>query len=159
MAPFARRGIGEIWLGGMNKTLFRALMRMQGIGDGASVSKTELAAYLDLMRGDDRGRAFLKVMRSTERTPEKEALYRSTVRNVPYPVQVVWAAEDPALKLQVYGERAESGDWTQGDQHHPRKALPAGGPGPAIADYVAAIAATTSALQQEPSSRPLIASR
>ena len=58
------------------------------------------------MRGNDRGRAFLKIMRRTERTPEKEALYRSTVRDVPYPVQVVWAADDPALKLSVYGDRA-----------------------------------------------------
>jgi len=157
MAPFTHRGIGEMWLGGMNKPLFRTLMMMQGIGDPASVSKTELGAYLDLMRGDDRGRAFLKIMRSTERTPEKEALYRSTVRDVPYPVQVVWAADDPALKLDVYGDRARAATGLKAIDTIPGKHFPQEDQAPAIADYVAAIAATASVSQQTPSSRPRIA--
>lgn len=108
MEPFRHRGIGELWLAGMSKPLFRRLMKLQGIGDTARVSNAELDAYLELMKGDDRGRAFLRIMRSTERTPEKQALYRRAVRDVPYPVQIVWAADDPALKLAEYGERAQA---------------------------------------------------
>jgi len=143
MAPFTHRGIGELWLAGMNQTLFRALMMMQGVGDPSSVSKDELGAYLELMRGDDRGRAFLKIMRSTERTPEKDALYLSTVRDVPYPVQVVWAAEDPALKLAVYGERARAATGLQSIQTIPGKHFPQEDQAPLLADRIAAIAIKT----------------
>jgi haloalkane dehalogenase len=140
MAPFRYRGIGELWLGGMNKPLFRSLMMLQGIGDRQSVTKAELGAYLELMRGDDGGRSFLKIMRSTEPTPEKEALYRSTVRDVPYPVQVVWAAEDPALKLGVYGEQARAAAGLESIQTIPAKHFPQEDQAPAIAERVAAIA-------------------
>ena len=108
MQPFRYKGVGELWLRGLNTPMFRLLMRLQGVRDLDAVSNAELDAYLDLMRGDDRGRAFLRTMRSTERTPEKQALYRSTVSDVPYPVQVVWAKDDPALKVGVYGEKARN---------------------------------------------------
>jgi len=158
MAPFAHRVIGELWQAGMNKTLFRTLMMMQGIGDPASVSKDELAAYLELMRGDDRGRAFLKIMRSTERTPEKEALYRSTVRDVPYPVQVVWAADDPALKLSEYGERARAAAGLKTIDTIPGKHFPQEDQASTIADRVVALARTTSAPRRAPRDQTRIAS-
>jgi pimeloyl-ACP methyl ester carboxylesterase len=106
MQPFRYRGLGEAWLKGLNKPMFRMLMGLQGVRDRDAVSRGELNAYLDLMKRDDGGRSFLRIMRSTERTPEKQALYRAAVRDVPYPVQVVWAADDPALKASVYGEQA-----------------------------------------------------
>ncbi len=140
MEPFRHRGIGEMWLAGMSRPLFRSLMMLQGIGDRSSITKAELGAYLELMRGDDRGRSFLKIMRSTERTAEKEALYRSTVRDVPYPVQVVWAADDPALKLAKYGERARAATGLEKIETIPGKHFPQEDQAPAIADYVAAIA-------------------
>jgi pimeloyl-ACP methyl ester carboxylesterase len=108
MQPFRYRGLGEMWLKGLNKPMFRCLMRLQGVRDRDAMSKSELDAYLELMKGEDGGRSFLEVMRSTERTPEKEALYRAAVRDERYPVQVVWAADDPALKASVYGERARA---------------------------------------------------
>jgi haloalkane dehalogenase len=146
MEPFRHRGVGEMWLAGMSKPLFRSLMMLPGIGDRTSVTKAELGAYLELMRGDDRGRSFLKIMRSTERTPEKEALYRSTVRDVPYPVQVIWAAEDPALKLGTYGERARAAAGLKELQTIPGKHFPQEDQAPAIADRVAAIARRPSAV-------------
>ena len=108
MQPFRYRALGEMWLKGLNRPMFRLLMRLQGVRDRDAVSKSELDAYLELMKGEDGGRSFLQVMRSTERTPEKEALYRAAVRDERYPVQVVWAADDPALKASVYGERARA---------------------------------------------------
>jgi hypothetical protein len=87
---------------------FRFLMRLQGIGDPAAVSRAELDAYLALIKGPDRGRAFLRIMRRAERTPAKQARNRAAVRDVPYPVQAIWAAGDPAMTLAGYGERARA---------------------------------------------------
>jgi len=160
MAPFTHRGVGELWLAGMNRRLFRTLMMMQGIGDPTSVSPAELGAYLELMRGDDRGRAFLKIMRSTERTPAKDALYLSAVRDVPYPVQVVWAKDDPGLKLSVYGERARAATGLQSIHTIPGKHFPQEDQAPAIADHIAAIAGRAAPLQPTSDARsPAVLSR
>lgn len=140
MRPFRRRVLGEIWLAGLAKPAFRFLMRLQGIGDRASVSNAELDAYLELMKGDDGGRAFLKIMRSTERTPEKQALYRSAVRDVPYPVQILWAKDDPALKLSVYGEKARAATGLEQLVAVPGKHFFQEDQAPAIAGSIAAIA-------------------
>jgi haloalkane dehalogenase len=71
MEPFARRGVGDVYLRTLSKPAFRVLMRLQGIEDIAAVPREELDAYVDLLRGSDGGRAFLQIMRGFERTPEK----------------------------------------------------------------------------------------
>lgn len=106
MAPFARPIVGELWLASMARPLFRALMRYAGIGDRRAVADEEIDAYLDLLRREDGGRAFLRIMRGFERTAEKRERYRAVVRADRYPVQVVWGADDPALPLRPYGEQA-----------------------------------------------------
>jgi pimeloyl-ACP methyl ester carboxylesterase len=106
MEPFARRVAGEVYLRTLTKPAFRFLMRMQGIGDRSAATDDELDAYLDLLRRDDGGRAFLRIMRGFERTRAKRDLYVGTLRDAPYPVQIVWGADDPALKLAVHGEQA-----------------------------------------------------
>jgi haloalkane dehalogenase len=108
MEPFRHRAAGELWMRSLNAPAFRFLMRLQGIGDPAATTNAELNAYLALIKGSDHGRAFLKIMRSTERTAAKQAKYRSAVRDVPYPVQAVWAADDPTMTLAVYGEKARA---------------------------------------------------
>jgi len=104
-------------------------MRLQGIGDPASVSKAELNTYLALVKGPDRGRAFLQIMRSSERTAGKQARYRAAVRDVPYPVQGIWAADDPTMTLAVYGEKARAAAGLPSLHLLPGQALPSGGPG------------------------------
>lgn len=106
MEPFAHRGIGEAWLGGMSKPLFRALMRLQGIGDMSAVTKDELGAYIELLKREDGGRAFLKIMRGFELTREKRDLYVDVLGSRRHPVQVVWGKDDPALTLRKRGEQA-----------------------------------------------------
>jgi pimeloyl-ACP methyl ester carboxylesterase len=106
MQPFAVRRLGELWLASITKPAFRQLMYLQGIGDRDAVRGAELDAYLELLKRGDRGRAFLSIMRGFERTAAKQKLYERAVRDVPYPVQVVWGAADPALKLAVQGEQA-----------------------------------------------------
>lgn len=108
MRPFRRRGLGEMWLQLLNRPAFRALMRMQGVGDSAAASPAELDAHLELMRLGDGGRGFLRTMRGAERTAAKQARYRSVVGSPRYPVQLIWAGDDPALPLATYGRQAEA---------------------------------------------------
>ena len=106
MEPFAVRGVGPLWLRSLTKPAFRMIMALQGIEDRSATPPRELDAYVELLKREDGGRAFLKIMRGFERTPEKRRLYEGVVREVPYPVQVIWGAKDPALKLSVQGEQA-----------------------------------------------------
>jgi pimeloyl-ACP methyl ester carboxylesterase len=105
------------------------------------MSKEEIYAYVDLLKREDGGRAFLKIMRSFERTPEKRLLYENTVRDVPYPVQIVWGSDDPALKLSVHGELARRAAGVDEIQAVPAKHFLQEEQAPAIAERVAALAA------------------
>jgi pimeloyl-ACP methyl ester carboxylesterase len=105
MAPFARRGIGELWLRGMTHAGFRVLMRRTGVLDQSAVSDAELDAHLDLLRRGDGGRAFLRIMRSFELTAAARRRYVAALRG-PYPVRIVWADRDPFLTVGVHGEQA-----------------------------------------------------
>ncbi len=137
MEPFRHRGLGELWMRSMNGPAFRFLMRLQGIGDPAAVSRAELGAYLALIKGPDRGRAFLRIMRSTERTPAKQARYRSAVGHVPYPVHAIWAAGDPAMTLAGYGEKARAAAGLDRVHTIPGKHFPQEDQAPAIARQIA----------------------
>jgi haloalkane dehalogenase len=141
MEPFARRGLGEVYLATLTKPAFRQLWYLQGIKDRGAMSKEEIYAYVDLLKRDDGGRAFLKIMRGFERTPEKRALYESTVRDVPYPVQIVWGADDPALRLAVHGEQARSAAGLEEIHSVPAKHFLQEEQAPAIAARIAALAA------------------
>jgi pimeloyl-ACP methyl ester carboxylesterase len=105
MEPFAWPVVGPVWLASLRKPLFRRLMYLQGIADREATPPPDVDAYVDLLRRVDGDRAFLRVMRGYERTREKSVLYRGAVR-AGYPVQVIWGADDPALKLAEYGEVA-----------------------------------------------------
>lgn len=142
MEPFAHRGVGELWLRSTAiKPLFRALMRLQGIADRGAVSGAELDAYVELLRREDGGAAFLRIMRGFERTAAKQALYLSAVRDVPYPVQIVWGERDPALPLSVHGEQARLAAGLAAVQRLPAKHFLQEDQAPAIAERVAALAA------------------
>ncbi len=108
MEPFAHAGVGELYLRTLTKPAFRMLMGLQGVGDMSKIDRAELDSYVDLLKREDEGWAFLRIMRGFERTREKRDLYVSTLRDVPYPVQVVWGADDPALTLAVHGEQARA---------------------------------------------------
>jgi pimeloyl-ACP methyl ester carboxylesterase len=107
MEMYARRHIGELWLAATNDLTFRGMMYYAGIADRAATPAEELDAYVELLKRGDGGRAFLKIMRGFERTAEKQRLYERVVRDAPYPVQVVWGARDPALRLAVQGAQAK----------------------------------------------------
>jgi len=141
MEPFARRGIGEVYLRTTPAFAFRMLMRLQGIEDMGAISRDELDVYLEMLRMGDGGRAFLKIMRGFERTAEKSRLYASTMRDVPYPVQIVWGDRDPALKIGMHGEQARRITGLDAIHRVPAKHFLQEDQAPAVAEHVAALAA------------------
>jgi pimeloyl-ACP methyl ester carboxylesterase len=97
MHPFSIRGVGEAWLRASPRFLFSELFYLQGVGDRSALSRDEVYAYREMILGEDRGRAFLKVMRGFELTEAKERFYLDGLRQRRYPAQVVWGRDDPAL--------------------------------------------------------------
>lgn len=104
----ARPGVGEAVLQAAPHSVFRTLLTRLGIGDRRGIDDAELDAWLDLLRGTDRGRALLRMARDLERTREKRDLYATTLRELSVPVQIVWGVEDPILRVDVHGEQARA---------------------------------------------------
>jgi pimeloyl-ACP methyl ester carboxylesterase len=140
MEPFARRGIGEIYMRTLNKPTFRLLMRLVGVQDMSAVPSSELDAYVDLLRGGDGGRAFLRTMRGFERTADKQALYERVLRDGRHRVQIVWGAKDPTLKLSVEGEGARRLAGLDEIHKLPAKHFLQEDQAPAVAERVASLA-------------------
>lgn len=141
MEPFAIPLVGELALASMTKPLFRELMRRQGIAHRSATTSAELDAHFELLKGTDRGQAFLRIMRGFERTAAKRRLYESTVRDVPYPVQALWGALDPGLTLEREGEQVRRAARLEVLDTVPAKHFLQEDQAPAIADRVAALVA------------------
>ena len=140
MEPFARRGIGEAYLATMTKPAFWMLFNLQGVANRRAVPKEEVYAYVDLLKREDGGRAFLKIMRGFERTRAKQDLYVGALRDVPYPVQIVWGAKDPALPLAKHGEAARRAAGLDEIHALPAKHFLQEDQAPALAEHVAELA-------------------
>jgi len=106
MEPFAHPAVARAWLAAMRPPFFVPLMRMVGIKNKAAMSTSEINAYPALLKLGDGGKAFLRIMRGFELTAAKQSLYLSTLRRAPYPIQIVWGRDDPALKLNIHGAQA-----------------------------------------------------
>jgi haloalkane dehalogenase len=144
MEPFARRGIGELYVRTLNGPGFRALFRLQGVADPGAVSNDELDAHLALLRRGDGGRAFLRIMRGFERTRAKQELYLGTLEAARGRVQVVWGERDPALAIDGQGEAARRAAGLDAIDRLPAKHFLQEDHAPAIAERVAALAARQS---------------
>jgi haloalkane dehalogenase len=99
MYAFSIRGVGEIWMRAGPRFLFRQLFYRQGIEDRSAVPEDEVNAYYELLRRDDGGAAFLRIMRSFESSEAQQRLIWDGLAKRNYPAQVVWGRDDPALKL------------------------------------------------------------
>ncbi len=142
MKPFAVPVVGFAYLKTMNKPVFRALMRQQGIADQSAVSRAELDAYLNLLRRGDGGAAFLKIMRGFELTRTKRDLYVGALRSGAFPVQVIWGERDPALKLTRHGEAARRAAGVPDIIRLPGKHFLQEDQAPALADHITRFVAT-----------------
>lgn len=140
MQPFALRGIGPAYLRLLSKPAFRALMRIQGIGDPAAVTPAELGAYVDLLKRVDGGAAFLKIMRGFELTRAKQDLYLATLGSGKFPIQVIWGDRDPALPLATFGEVARRATGATEVIRLPGKHFLQEDQAPALADHIARFA-------------------
>ena len=139
MERFARRGIGQLYLRALTKPAFRLLMRRQGVQNPAAIPRAEIDAYLDLLRAGDGGHAFLKIMRGFERTRAKRDLYRRVLGDGRYPVQMVWGAHEPALKVTTEGEAARRAAGAGTIHTLPAKHYLQEDQAPAVAEHIARI--------------------
>ncbi len=143
MRPFEIPVLGSLWLRSTIDPMFVKMMYDETIADPSATPREEVLAYRRLLMREDGGRAFLRIMRNFETTPEKEALYRGVVGSDRYPVQAVWGEYDKAVSVDKYGSpvreivgaanfhRVPGKHFLQEDCHE------------AIADHVATIAART----------------
>jgi haloalkane dehalogenase len=105
MEPFAHRVLGRAWLTMARAPgVFRMLMRTIGFGPGVPTEAVD--AHLRLLLGDDDGRAFLRIMRSFERTVDKRRRYEAVLGSGDRPVGMLWGSKDTALPLRTYGVQA-----------------------------------------------------
>ena len=104
MRPFEVPVAGEAQLATINHTTWQLMFKGLGVADTDSIPREEADAYVDLLKRDDGGTAFLKIMRNFEDSIAFRELCHKAVQGVPYPVQAVWGAEDPALDYERYGE-------------------------------------------------------
>jgi pimeloyl-ACP methyl ester carboxylesterase len=84
-------------------TTFGLLMRTHGVL--TRLSRDEASAYVRLLKGDDGGRAFLRIMRGFELNQAFEARILAPLRARTFPAQLLWGAQDPALSMDRYAPR------------------------------------------------------
>jgi haloalkane dehalogenase len=108
MEIYARAATGNRWPALPPVRITRELIYLIGIRNRAAVPSAEVDAYRELVLRIDNGRAYLRIMRNLERTADKARQYKAVVdtRQVAYPVQIVWGADDPILSLRKHGWKA-----------------------------------------------------
>ena len=104
MRPYEKPVLGEAQLAATTHTTWQLMFKGLGASNTDRIPTEEINAYVDLLKRDDGGKAFLKIMRNFEDSVAFRELCHQAVQNVPYPVQAVWGAEDPALDYERYGE-------------------------------------------------------
>jgi pimeloyl-ACP methyl ester carboxylesterase len=104
MRPFEVPVLGELYLRTINPWTMERLMRLQGVL--SPVPAPELRAYALLLKREDGGAAFLRMMRSFETTRDMEDRVLRTLRERRFPARVLWGARDPALGIRHHGELA-----------------------------------------------------
>lgn len=104
MRPFEKKILGEAELATLKHPTWHLMFSKLGINNTSDIPNEEIYAYVDLLKREDGGKAFLKLMRNFDHSPEfRDKCYRA-VQNVPYPVQAIWGEDDPALTLDRYGK-------------------------------------------------------
>ncbi|MFC6998877.1 alpha/beta fold hydrolase [Rufibacter roseus] len=104
MRPFEKPVLGEAQLAAVQHLTWYMMFTTMGVSDTENISKEEVYAYVDLLKREDNGAAFLRIMRNFDHREEFRETCLRAVQNVPYPVQAIWGAEDPALRFEEHGE-------------------------------------------------------
>ncbi|MCJ8167440.1 alpha/beta hydrolase [Pontibacter sp. E15-1] len=103
MRPFEMPVLGEAELLTITHPTWYLLFSQMGVNHADALPREEVDAYVDLLKREDDGKAFLKIMRHFEKSDEFKKLCYQAVENVPYPIQAVWGADDPALDYDHFG--------------------------------------------------------
>lgn len=97
MRPFEKKVLGEAELLSITHATWPIMFSQIGVNDSSCSSSAEIKAYVDLLKREDDGKAFLKLMRNFNQTEEFQNLVQTALKNVDYPIQTVWGEDDPAL--------------------------------------------------------------
>jgi pimeloyl-ACP methyl ester carboxylesterase len=141
MRPFEKPVLGEAQLALINHFTWHAGFTSFAVSDTSGIPKEEIYAYVDLLKREDGGKAFLKIMRNFDYSREFKLRCYEAVQNVSYPVQAIWGAEDPGLTYERYGQEIEYVAGLRDIQKLPAKHLLQEDQWQAIASNIADIAA------------------
>lgn len=108
MRPFEKKILGEAELAMITHATWPTMFSKMGVNNTDPIPGEEIKAYVDLLKREDNGKAFLKIMRNFPKTEEDRDLCYRAVKQVPYPVQAIWGKDDPALKYERYGEEIKT---------------------------------------------------
>lgn len=104
MRPFEVPVAGEAELATINHLTWQLMWKGLGVAQADQIPDAERNAYVDLLKRDDGGKAFLRIMRSFDGSEAfRDRCYRA-VHGAPYPIQAIWGSEDPALTFDRYGQ-------------------------------------------------------
>ena len=107
MRAFEKPILGEVQLALLTPATFPLMMKTAGVVNNDVISDGEVSAYMHLLKREDGGNAFLKIMRSFEQTKEFSQACYAAFQNPDYPVQLIWGDHDPFLPYQEYGKQFE----------------------------------------------------
>lgn len=107
MRGFEKPILGEAALAMLTPTTFALMMKSKGVHNEDAISHEEVAAYIDLLKREDGGKAFLKIMRNFEKTKAFTESCYVALQNPVYPVQLIWGDDDPFLPYEEYGRQFE----------------------------------------------------
>lgn len=108
MRPFEKKLLGEAELKMITHVTWPVMFKNMGVLRSDRIPVEEINAYVDLLKREDDGKAFLKIMRNFERSPEYRDLCYKAVQNVKYPVQAIWGEKDPALTVDSFGNEIKT---------------------------------------------------
>ncbi|WP_347156657.1 alpha/beta fold hydrolase [Pontibacter chitinilyticus] len=107
MRPFELPLFGEAELATITHPTWYLAFTTLAVSDASGIPKDEIYAYVDLLKREDGGAAFLKIMRHFDKSEAFRELCYRAVQQVPYPIQAIWGAEDPGLTFDRYGREIE----------------------------------------------------
>lgn len=107
MRPFEKPVLGEAELAMLTPATFPLMMKGAGVLSMDVITHEEMAAYIHLLKRDDGGKAFLKIMRNFEQTKKFTQTCYAAFQNPAYPVQLVWGDKDPFLPYEEHGKQFE----------------------------------------------------
>lgn len=107
MRPFEKKILGEAELKTITHTTWPIMFNKMGVNDSSNIPSAEIKAYVDLLKREDDGKAFLKIMRNFNQTEKFQALISKALKNVDYPIQAIWGKDDPALTYEHFSKELE----------------------------------------------------